>query len=53
MDQTVVNAAFTARLLALADTPAGNALPADAAQVVDTLLGALERGEVRAAERDG
>ena len=52
MDQTVVNAAFTARLLALADTPAGNALPADAAQVVDTLLGALERGEVRAAERD-
>jgi 2,3,4,5-tetrahydropyridine-2-carboxylate N-succinyltransferase len=43
---------FAERLLAAADTPAGAALPADAEQMVDALLTALERGEVRAAERD-
>ena len=44
---------FAARVLALADTPAGTPLPADAEEVVETLLAALERGEVRAAERSG
>jgi len=48
----VLDAAFTADLLRCADTPAGDALPAHAEQLVDVLLGALERGEVRAAERD-
>lgn len=37
----------------LAATPAGEALPADAELVVDALFTALERGELRAAERDG
>ncbi len=37
----------------LAGVPAGEALPAEAEQVVDALLTALERGELRAAERDG
>jgi 2,3,4,5-tetrahydropyridine-2-carboxylate N-succinyltransferase len=46
LDQT-----FTTRLLAIADTPAGAPLPDDAEQAVDRLLSALERGEVRAAER--
>lgn len=36
---------------ALAGTPAGQDLPADAADVVGALLDALEAGEVRAAER--
>jgi 2,3,4,5-tetrahydropyridine-2-carboxylate N-succinyltransferase len=40
-----------ARLLAIADTPAGVALPSDTADVVESLLTALERGELRAAER--
>ncbi len=44
--------AFVAQLLRYADTPVGEALPSDAEHVVDTLLGALERGAVRAAERD-
>ena len=44
--------AFVAQLLRYADTPSGEALPSDAEQVVDALLGALERGAVRAAERD-
>jgi 2,3,4,5-tetrahydropyridine-2,6-dicarboxylate N-succinyltransferase len=39
------------RVLAAADTPADRSLPADAGDVVETLLSALERGEVRAAER--
>ena len=39
------------RVLAAADTPADTSLPADAGDVVETLLSALERGEVRAAER--
>jgi len=43
---------FVAELLRYADTPAGEPLPADAENVVDALLGALERGVVRAAERD-
>ena len=40
------------RIEAIAATPAGTALPSAAADVVADLLGALERGEVRAAERD-
>jgi 2,3,4,5-tetrahydropyridine-2,6-dicarboxylate N-succinyltransferase len=36
----------------LAATPAGSALPARAREVVTALLDALERGELRAAERD-
>jgi len=40
------------RIEAIAATPAGTALPSAAADVVEELLGALERGEVRAAERD-
>ena len=47
----VRDAAFVSTVLRYADTPAGEALPAHAEQVVDALLGALERGEVRAAER--
>ena len=43
--------AFVTQLLGYADTPAGEPLPADAEHVVDALLGALERGAVRAAER--
>jgi 2,3,4,5-tetrahydropyridine-2-carboxylate N-succinyltransferase len=42
---------FIAGLLRYADTPAGEALPQDAEHTVDALLGALERGAVRAAER--
>ena len=45
--------AFADRVVALADTPAGAVLPSDAEGVVDALLGALERGEVRAAQRTG
>jgi 2,3,4,5-tetrahydropyridine-2-carboxylate N-succinyltransferase len=52
MTPTTLDDAFIARLLSYADTPAGEALPSDADQVVDTLLGMLERGEVRAAECD-
>ena len=43
---------FVDRLLRAADTPAGGAVPQEAEELVDTLLGALERGEVRAAQRD-
>ncbi|MEP6622324.1 MAG: 2,3,4,5-tetrahydropyridine-2,6-dicarboxylate N-succinyltransferase [bacterium] len=43
---------FIAELLGYADTPAGDTLPHDAEHAVDALLGALERGAVRAAERD-
>src|SRR5712671_3118025 len=42
---------FIAGLLAYADTPAGQPLPHGAEHAVDALLGALERGAVRAAER--
>ena len=44
--------AFVSALLRLADTPAGEPLPSDAEDMVEALLGALERGSVRAAERD-
>jgi 2,3,4,5-tetrahydropyridine-2-carboxylate N-succinyltransferase len=47
----VLDDAFVAQLLRYADTPAGATLPPDAEQSVDALLGALERGAVRAAER--
>lgn len=47
-----LDAAFIAELLAAADTPAGAPLPTGAEHLVDALLGALERGAVRAAERD-
>jgi 2,3,4,5-tetrahydropyridine-2-carboxylate N-succinyltransferase len=43
--------AFIAQLLGYADTPAGTSLPSDAEHAVETLLAALERGAVRAAER--
>jgi 2,3,4,5-tetrahydropyridine-2-carboxylate N-succinyltransferase len=43
---------FVDRLLRAADTPAGGAVPQEAEQLVDALLSALERGEVRAAQRD-
>jgi 2,3,4,5-tetrahydropyridine-2-carboxylate N-succinyltransferase len=43
---------FVDRLLRAADTPAGMAVPDDAEEIVDALLAALERGEVRAAQRD-
>ena len=43
---------FAAKLLLYAETPAGQALPTEAEQMVGQLLDALERGTVRAAERD-
>ena len=43
---------FIATLMSFADTPAGLPLPPDAEHMVDALLGALERGAVRAAQRD-
>jgi 2,3,4,5-tetrahydropyridine-2-carboxylate N-succinyltransferase len=43
--------ALAERVDALGALPAGSELPADAEGIVDELLGALERGEVRAAER--
>jgi 2,3,4,5-tetrahydropyridine-2-carboxylate N-succinyltransferase len=48
----VLDTAFVERLLQYADTPAGESLPPDAEQYVTALLAALERGQVRAAERD-
>ena len=45
-------ATLAARIDALAATPAGDALAADAEEVVAALLHALEQGSVRAAERD-
>jgi 2,3,4,5-tetrahydropyridine-2,6-dicarboxylate N-succinyltransferase len=47
-----LGADFAERILRCADTPAGETLPADAESLVESLLGALERGELRAAERD-
>jgi 2,3,4,5-tetrahydropyridine-2-carboxylate N-succinyltransferase len=49
---TPVDQMFAARILGYAETPAGQTLPADAEQLVDRLLGELESGKVRAAERD-
>ncbi|MEO8561235.1 MAG: 2,3,4,5-tetrahydropyridine-2,6-dicarboxylate N-succinyltransferase [bacterium] len=49
---TTLGADFSARILKCADTPAGQALPEEAESLVHALLGALERGELRAAERD-
>jgi 2,3,4,5-tetrahydropyridine-2,6-dicarboxylate N-succinyltransferase len=46
-----LDAQFAARVVALADTPATAALPSEAEDVVETLLAALERGEIRAAAR--
>lgn len=40
------------RIEALAATPAGSSLPKDARAVVESLLDALEKGTVRAAEKD-
>jgi len=47
-----IDGKFAARILGYAETPGGQRLPPDAEQLVDTLLDALERGDVRAAERD-
>jgi 2,3,4,5-tetrahydropyridine-2-carboxylate N-succinyltransferase len=47
-----LDAQFIEELLAYANTPAGEPLTVDAERHVDSLLGALERGAVRAAERD-
>jgi 2,3,4,5-tetrahydropyridine-2-carboxylate N-succinyltransferase len=44
-------ATLAERIESLASTPAGTALPADAEEVVHLLLSALERGEIRSAER--
>ena len=41
------------RIEAFASTPAGAAVPNEAEAAVEQLLTALERGEIRAAERDG
>ena len=49
--KTVIDQQFAARILGYAETPAGQAIHPQAEQLVDTLLDALERGEVRAAER--
>lgn len=46
-------AAFAAEIERCVATPAGEDLPADTRAIVDELLARLERGDVRAAERDG
>jgi 2,3,4,5-tetrahydropyridine-2-carboxylate N-succinyltransferase len=48
----VIDQHFAARILGYAEKPAGHTVPPDAEQLVEALLAALERGEVRAAERD-
>lgn len=50
---SLIDQQFAARILGYAETPAGQPVHPDAEQLVETLLDALERGEVRAAERDG
>ena len=45
-------ASLAERIDTLASTPSGAGLPDDAESVVEQLLAALERGEVRSAERD-
>lgn len=47
----MTTSALSDRITALADTPAGEPLPGDARQIVHELLGALEHGEIRSAER--
>jgi 2,3,4,5-tetrahydropyridine-2-carboxylate N-succinyltransferase len=47
-----VDPSFVERLLACAYTPPGEPLPPDAEDLVSALLAKLERGHVRAAERD-
>ena len=47
----VTSNALAERIEAIASTPQGSPLPNDAESVVYELLGALERGELRAAER--
>jgi len=44
-------ASLAERIETLASTPSGNALPDDAESVVEQLLRALERGEIRSAKR--
>ena len=46
-----IDGRFAARILGYAETPVGQSLPPDAERTVDVLLDALERGDVRAAER--
>ncbi len=48
---SALRSSLAARIEELAAHPAGASLPSDAEQVVADLLGALEAGEVRAAER--
>jgi 2,3,4,5-tetrahydropyridine-2-carboxylate N-succinyltransferase len=48
----VIDQQFAARILGYAETPVGQAVHPEAERLVGTLLDALERGEVRAAERD-
>ena len=50
-DARPLDAGLAERVVAFADTPAGSALPPEAEEVVESLLTALERGAVRAAER--
>ena len=52
MTMTMSVSALADRIESLAATPAGSAMPNDAEAIVARLLQALERGEVRAAERD-
>src|SRR6187401_1237710 len=47
---TALQSSLAERVEALAAMPSGAALPPDAEGVVEQLLGALERGEVRSAE---
>ena len=49
---TALTASLAERIDALAATPAGTALPPETEDIVSQLLAALERGEVRAAERN-
>ncbi len=52
MEDAVMRDDLAERLVRYADVPAGQTLPPDAEPAVDALLDALERGTVRAAERD-
>ena len=47
----VIDQLFAGKILAYSETTAGLALPPDAEEVVGVLLDALEKGEVRAAEK--